>query len=54
MLTHLQRNISDEIPPPFKTMGALELISVGVGFYSVCRGKYTGPSSLPGLFLKMK
>lgn len=52
MLTHLQRNISDKIPPLFKTIGALALISIGLGFYPVCRRGYTGPSSSPGLFWK--
>lgn len=52
MLTHLQRNISDEILPPFKTMGALKLISVELGFYPVCKVRYAGHSSSPGLFWK--
>lgn len=44
--------MSDEIPPPFKTMGTLEIISVGLGFYCACRGRHTGPQFFTWAFLE--
>lgn len=54
MLTHVRMNMSGEIPPPFKTKGARQLVLAGPGFYPVCRGRHSGPGSSPGLFLGKK
>jgi len=51
MLTHLQRNVSDEIQPPCKAVGVLELISLGPGFYIDDKGeRLLGPVITWGLF----